>query len=145
MTTMTHGESRVGRWTRRYRTWVDMHRRCRDPDYNCWNSYGGRGIRVCKRWKRYENFVEDMGLHPGKGWTLERKHNNLGYWKSNCKWAVAKEQAWNKRNMKLTRIQAAEIRKRRFAGETGPALAKEFGTTRQHVYQISLGKQWIGA
>jgi predicted transcriptional regulator len=53
-----------------------------------------------------------------------------------------KIQARNKRNNKLTLADATRIRVRRLAGETGPAIAREYGITKQMVYHIALGKEW---
>lgn len=79
-----------------YRSWCAMKQRClykRSPKYHL---YGGRGIRVCNRWLRFENFLKDMGERP-RGKTLDRKNNNLGYFKKNCRWATAAEQRNNQR------------------------------------------------
>ena len=119
-----------------------MHRRCRDPNFNGRHNYGGRGIMVCDRWKSYEAFAEDMGPHPGKGWSLERKENDTGYCKDNCCWLLRAHQARNKRNNKLTVTSAAVIKRRRASGESGPSIARDFGITKQQVYHIALGQQW---
>lgn len=81
-------------------TWAGMIQRCSNPRHGAYKDYGGRGITVCKRWMKFENFVEDMGLRP-PGLTLERVNNDKGYKKSNCKWATRKEQANNRRRHQL--------------------------------------------
>lgn len=91
---LKHGHSRVGKLSRTYKSWILMRSRCSDNRY--WKSYGGRGIGVCKRWNRFENFLKDMGEKPA-GLTLERKNNDKGYYLRNCKWATYSEQNRNKR------------------------------------------------
>lgn len=76
-------------------SWYDMKRRCLNKSRPEYVNYGGRGITVCARWMVYKNFLEDMGPRP-EGLFLERKNNNLGYYKDNCKWATRQEQNSNK-------------------------------------------------
>lgn len=73
-----------------------MRARCAKESGKCYKNYGGRGIAVCKRWDKYENFLADMGEAP-PGKSLDRINNNRGYMPSNCRWATPKEQARNKR------------------------------------------------
>lgn len=89
-------------YTRIYKIWYGMHQRC----YNCKNprfkDYGGRGIKVCKRWHDLLAFVSDMG-HPPKNRTLDRIDNDKFYSKNNCRWATPKMQSNNtKRNVFVT-------------------------------------------
>jgi hypothetical protein len=80
-----------------YHSWDDMIKRCNNPKNKYYKNYGGRGISVCERWLRFENFLEDMGKCP-KGLSIDRINNNRNYYKENCRWATTKEQNRNKRN-----------------------------------------------
>jgi hypothetical protein len=97
--TRKHGQanSRItGYANRTYGIWQAMRGRCTNPNNSRWEAYGGRGIKICKRWDNYENFLLDMGEAP-KNLTLERVNVNGDYKPSNCKWATWAEQAKNKR------------------------------------------------
>lgn len=85
-----------------YWVWRSMVDRCRLPTHQAWKNYGGRGIRVCRRWQySFENFWIDMGPTYKKGLTIERTNNNKGYNSGNCIWATSKHNNWNKRNTVL--------------------------------------------
>jgi hypothetical protein len=96
-----HG-ARVGdQWSTTYRSWQNMKKRCRDPNGNRFDYYGGRGVRVCKRWRLYGvgfmNFLADMGERP-PGTTLDRYPDKNGnYEPGNCRWATPEQQARNRR------------------------------------------------
>ncbi len=81
-----------------YATWKNMRNRCQNPNAREWDDYGGRGIKVCERWQKFENFLTDMGSKPSPGLTIERIDNSEGYAKENCIWATRGVQNRNKRN-----------------------------------------------
>lgn len=82
-----------------YMAWANMKDRCYNKNHPKFKDWGGRGIRVCVRWKNsFENFYEDMGDKPSPDLSLERINNDKGYSPDNCKWATRVEQNRNKRN-----------------------------------------------
>lgn len=89
-----------GTWKRKTSgmiAWGNMISRCCNESHPDYKNYGARGITVDQRWRKFANFVADMG-EPPKGMTLERKDNSKGYCHDNCTWASIKQQARNRRN-----------------------------------------------
>lgn len=97
---MRHGMSK----TRIYSVWCSMINRCTNPKASRYARYGGRGIKVCKRWQKFVNFYADMG-DGQKGLTLERIDNDKGYSKGNCCWATRKQQQENTSHAVLLSFQ----------------------------------------
>lgn len=120
-----HGLSK----SRIYGIWCTMINRCYNPHVKFYESYGGRGIRVCKRWHNFQNFFADMGHRPG-GLTLERVDNDRGYSKANCVWATRTQQARNQRNKKRVRANGKLQTLSEWSEETGLSV----GTIWRRIY-----------
>ncbi len=113
-THLTHGMY----GTRTYRCWGAMVKRCRNPNDISYRRYGGRGITVCERWLRFENFLADMGKCPD-GHSIERKDNSGDYGPGNCKWATASEQANNRRSSRFVTFEGVTLTVVQWAERTG--------------------------
>lgn len=80
-----------------YKRWKSMKRRCNEVSHHRYSDYGGRGIKVCKEWEDFSQFVEDMYPSFREGLTLDRIDNSGNYCKENCRWSSSYTQANNTR------------------------------------------------
>jgi hypothetical protein len=89
-----HGLSR----TPEYIAWKDMRNRCSNPSVPNYEDYGGCGVRVCRRWAKFENFLADVGLRPSPYHSIDRYPDPHGnYEPTNVRWATQREQNLNQR------------------------------------------------
>lgn len=80
-----------------YNVWKGMQGRCRNSNLRSYADYGGRGIRVCKRWRLFSNFLKDMGPRPTPHHSIDRIDVDGHYDPGNCRWATPQEQNRNRR------------------------------------------------
>lgn len=135
-----HGHSRPGDVSPTYSSWGSMVNRCTNPNNQSYPRYGGRGIRVCDRWRNsFEAFLEDMGEKPKQGMSIERLDVNGHYEPGNCVWATPRRQSRNTRRTKLTTERVRTLRR----GEITPKeAANRWGVSISTIYAARRGKNW---
>lgn len=126
-----------------YKSWHNMKQRCLNENHKAFKNYGKRGITVCERWMKFENFLEDMGERPSKEYSIERIDNNKGYNKSNCIWILDYKQNRNKKTTKLDKNKIKEIKKiLNHKKLSYSKIGNIFGVSRQTVYDINHNRTW---
>lgn len=134
-----HGHSRInGKRGKTYSVWTHMKARCNNKKHQEYKNYGGRGIKICDRWNRFENFLSDMGEKPD-GLSLDRIDNMDGYYKENCRWATPSEQSRNRRVVKLTIDMVRNIREDK---RTHTVIAGIYGISASYVSNIKTRIKW---
>lgn len=136
-----HGGRRNGKRTPENNSYSNMLSRCYNPNATGYERYGGRGIRVCRRWRHsFTNFLADMGKRP-PGTTIHRIKPNGNYTPRNCVWRTPAEQAQATRRTKLTLEKVRRIRNDVEYFTLGE-LAKEYGVSAGWIGQIVARTGW---
>ena len=127
--------------------WQAIRRRCYNANTKAFPDYGGRGVRMCERWRNdFSAFIADVGARPSKAHTLDRIDNDGHYEPGNVQWATRTQQANNRRSSRLiefrgeTRTLAEWSRHRRLSiavlharlNKLGWSLEKALTTPRMH-------------
>jgi hypothetical protein len=82
-----------------YRAWRSMIQRCEDKNCKKFKSYGAKGIKVCRSWRRdFVSFSNHMGVAPSAVHQVDRINPLGNYEPGNCRWATPKEQQRNRTN-----------------------------------------------
>lgn len=101
----SHGHKSMDGGSPTYISWQAMKRRCNDSSREGAKYYFERGIKYDPRWQEFDAFLADMGERPD-GKTLDRRDNDQGYSKDNCRWATPLEQTRNRRHVLLAQMGA---------------------------------------
>lgn len=119
-------ETRMGarkhgaRRTPEHNTWCHIVQRCTDRNDTSFHNYGGRGIKVCERWRdSFEAFLADMGPRPSPQHSIDRKDNDGDYGPGNCRWATAAEQSRNRRQNRFIEHAGETLCLKDWAGRVG--------------------------
>ncbi len=112
----THGLNR----SPAYVQWSRMKNRCRISNSHMYLKYGAKGIKVCDRWQKFENFLEDMGHPTPEKSSLDRIDPLKGYDKSNCRWASKFEQgSEHKSSLRMLTYEGRTMNLRAWERELG--------------------------
>ncbi len=137
-----HGHaSKGGIRTKTYGAWSDLLSRCHNLNRKDYKNYGGRGISVCQRWRKFENFLVDMGECP-EGLVFDRIDNSGNYEPGNCRWTDITTSSRNRRGIKLSMEKAREIRRLYSSGITQNQIAKTFNVDKTNISHVINKKTW---
>ena len=112
----------TGRQKTEYQCWADIKHRCLNPKAIAFDRSGGRGIKVCKRWRdSFYAFLEDIGTRPTAKHSIDRIDNDANYscghcdeclengWTANCRWSTYLEQNRNRRTNRVIEIDGVRL------------------------------------
>ncbi len=130
--------------TTEYNSWHCMKNRCHNPNGKDYHCYGGRGIKVCDRWRNsFMAFFKDMGPKPFIRAKIDRIDNDGDYTPDNCQWVSNTENLRHTSATRLTMQKAEEIRKRYKIGKlTQKALGLVYGVSSNLIWYVVNNKTW---
>jgi len=130
--------------TRLYNIWVNMKRRCKNPNLACYKNYGGRGISVCQKWSNDFSIFKKWALKSGykDNLSIDRINNDGNYKPGNCRFVTKGENCRNQRTTKLNWEKVKEIRRKLELGYPPVKLAHENGISYKHLHKIRNNERW---
>ena len=132
-----HGRTR----TKEYNSWASAKNRCSNKNVGSYYRYGGRGIKMCNRWKySFINFLEDMGESPSPMHTLDRINNDGDYKPSNCRWATRKEQNMNRSVSRVYVVDGIKLNPTEMAIKYGKKIRTVYKWIDMHGIKITIEK-----
>lgn len=126
--------------TPEFRCWVHIRQRCNNKNDKSYKDYGGRGIKVCRRWNSFQNFLHDMGERPAHGWSIDRINNDGDYTPKNCRWASKATQNENKRKSIRIKVGKSKMTINRIAvvfGKTYACIYKRYKKGKLDVSELN--------
>ena len=140
---ISHGFTRHHNQHPLYSVWVTMKSRCKNNGLKDYKYYGGRGIRVCEAWSRFEPFAEWALASGWKiGLQIDRIDADGDYHPENCRIATRHENMQNQRSTKLTPGDIRAIRMLCWSGLSHVSVAKIFGVNNGQIGKIMAFKSW---
>lgn len=108
-----------------YHSWENIIQRCTNPKNTYYSRYGGRGIKICDRWRNsFDAFLEDMGRAPTKNHTVGRLDNEGDYEPGNCEWQTRKVQQNNRSNTHYIEVDGKQVSRGELAESMGLTISQ---------------------
>jgi hypothetical protein len=105
-----HGHTADDSKTPEYAAWSNIIQRCTNKARKDYARYGGRGIRVCKRWvNSFEHFLADVGRRPSDKHSIDRIENDGHYEPGNVRWVIEATQQRNKRSSRFLEYKGERV------------------------------------
>ena len=129
-TQIKHGD----RYSRLYRTWINMRARCNNPRDSKYINYGDRGISICNEWDEYDEFKK-WAISNGynEALTIDRVNVNGNYEPSNCVFISNKENA-GKDKIKISKDMYFKIKELILKGNSVEESYKTLGYSKSSYY-----------
>ena len=110
-----------------YSAWQNAKNRCERPADIRYPLYGGRGIKM--KFRTFAEFFAEVGPRPD-GMTLDRIDPDGDYAPGNVRWASVKDQARNRRSIRMVEVDGVEYCLAELAEKCGQPLRRVYDRMR---------------